>query len=159
MIVRVREWYEGRTRREQLLLLSMIAIAAPVLAWLLVVQPLDRAYEAALQEQLEALDRHGRVKMLADLGRAKPAASAPAEPDVDLQLVVTQSAGQAGLALQSATPAGADRIEVAVEGSPATGIVRWLGDLEAVGVRVEELRMTPQPGGTANMSARLARLG
>lgn len=156
MIVRVREFYSSRSTREQRLLLLMLGVALALLGWLLVVQPLGRAYDEALQAQLEAVDRHGRVAALAEA-----ATSAPARPrtdgDVDLQLAVTEAAGQAGLALQSATPAGGDSIDVTTEGAPAPVIGQWLRDFEARGIRVEQMRMIPQGGGLVTLSARLSR--
>lgn len=157
MIVRVREWYAVRSVREQRLLMAMAAIALPLLAWLLIVQPLGRAYDEALEEQLEAVDRHGRVLALVEAasrtGPARPVSAATG----DLQLHLTESASQAGIALQSATPVDSDTIDVAIEASTAPSIGRWLRDLEARGIAVQELRMTPQANGMASLTARLAR--
>lgn len=157
MIIAVREWYGGRTRREQLLLLAMVAIAVPVLVWLLIVMPVTSAYREALQDQLEAVDRHGRVLALADAAKAKPAKGPSPDAGTDMQLLLTEAAGQAGIALQQATPDGPDAASVAAAGVRAPAVAQWLRELDARGITVSELRMTPQGDGSVSLSARLVR--
>ncbi len=154
----VRDWYVARTQREQRLILLMLAIALPVLVWLLVVLPLNRAYDDAVQDHLAALDRHGRVLALSDAAKSLPANPVKASK-ADLQLIVTQAAGQAGIALQGTTPNGSNAIDVSVAGSRATVLAQWLAQFEAQGISVQQMTMTPQPDGTVSMSARLARRG
>jgi general secretion pathway protein M len=154
----VRDWFRSRTTREQQLILLMLAIAVPMLAWLLVVRPLDAAYNAALDEHLVAIDRHGRVLALAEAAKSKP--SRPLEADkTDLQLVVMEAAAQAGITIESANPSGANAVDVAVAGGRATALGQWLAQFEARGIAVQQMSMTPLPDGTVNMSARLARRG
>ena len=157
MILAVREWYGGRTRREQLLLLAMAAVAVPVLLWLIIVMPVTAAYRDALQDQLEAVDRRGRVLALADAAKARPARGRSPDAGTDMQLLITEAAGQAGIALQQATPDGQDSATVAAGGVRAPAVAQWLRELDARGIRVGELRMTPQGDGTVSISARLAR--
>ena len=71
MIVAVREWYVSRSERERRLILIMLAIAVPLLAWLIVVLPLSQARESALERHVEAIDRNGRVRALADPDRGR----------------------------------------------------------------------------------------
>lgn len=157
MILAVREWYGGRTRREQLLLLVMVAIAVPLLLWLLVVMPVTAAYRDSLQDQLEAVDRHGRVLALADAAKASPARAPSPDAGTDMQLLLTEAAGNAGIALQQATPDGPDAATVGAAGVRAPAVAQWLRELDARGIAVSELRMTPQGDGTVSVSARLAR--
>jgi len=157
MIVAVREWYGGRTRREQLLLLAMVAVAVPVLLWLLVVGPVTSAYRDSLNEQLEAVDRHGRVLALAEAAKARPARGRAPDAGADIQLLLTEAAAQAGIALQQATPDGQDSANVAASGVRAPAVAQWLRELDARGIAVGELRMTPQADGTVSISARLVR--
>ena len=154
----VRDWYLSRTQREQRLILLMLAIALPMLAWLLVVRPLDAAYDDAVQDHLEAVSRHGRVLALADAAKSAPARRTRAS-NADLQLVVTESASQAGIALQGTNPGGPNVIDVSVAGGRAPALAQWLAQFEAQGISVQQMTMTPLPDGTVNMSARLARAG
>lgn len=159
MIVRVREWYAGRSTREQRLLLVMLAIAMPLLVWLAVVQPLGEAYDEALREQLEAVDRHGRVLALADSAKTRQSVDSRSPAAVDLQLLVTESASQAGIALQAVNPSGTDSVDVTIEGASAIAVAQWLRGLEARAIAADELRMTPRPDGTVGTSVRLVRAG
>ena len=152
----VRDWFLARSPREQRLILVMVAIALPILAWLLVARPLSAAYDDALNDHLAAIDRRGRVLALAEAAKAKPARRIEASK-ADLQLVVTQAASQAGITLQGANPSGQNAIDVTVAGGPATALAQWLAQFEAQGIAVQQMTMTPLPDGTVNMSARLAK--
>lgn len=157
MIARLHEWYGGRSRREQLLLLLMLAMAVPLLAWLLVVRPIDGAYDRSLEEYLEAVDRHGRVLALADAAKAKPAVAPTMQSNAELELVVTEAASRAGIVLEGVTPSAPNTVEISATGAKATAAAQWLGNFNARGIRVQEMRMTPLPDGNVNLSARLAR--
>ena len=156
MTADIRDWFVARSKREQGLIVLMLAIALPLLAWLLVVRPLSAAYDDALQDHLAAVDRHGRVLALAETARSAP--SRPVEASkADLQLVVTEAASQAGITLQGATAKGANSVDVTVAGARATVLGQWLAQFEARGITVEQMTMTALPDGTVNMFARLAR--
>lgn len=157
MIARLHEWYGGRSRREQLLLLLMLAIAIPLLAWLLIVRPIGGAYDRALEEHLEAVDRHGRVLALADAAKSKPAVAPGNQSNADLELIVTEAASQAGIVLEGATLSAPNVIDVSVTGAKATAATQWLRDFEARGIRAQEMRMTPLPDGNVNLFARMVR--
>ena len=154
----LRDWFLGRTQREQWLVLLMLAIASPLLAWILVVRPLGAAYDAALDDHLAAIDRRGRVLALAEAAKTAPARRVEGNR-ADLQLIVTQAAAQAGITLQGANPNGANAVDVAASGGRATALGQWLAQFEAQGIAVQQMTMMPQPDGTVNMSARLARRG
>ena len=154
MIARASEWYLTRSERERRLILLMLAIAVPLLAWLLVVRPLERSYERALDEHLAAVDRNGRVRALA----AAPRTAGPGVAiEGDLGLIVAESAAQAGLSADSSA-SGPDAVTVTIASARAPAAVQWLRDFELRGLRVEDLRMTPGADGTVSLSARLARV-
>lgn len=157
MIVTVREWYVSRSVRERRLILLMLALALPLLAWLLVVLPLSKAYNSALERHLEAVDRNGRVRALADPSRTARPAVARALAGPDLPLVVADAAAQAGLTLDSNSAAGPDAVTVTIAQARPTAAVQWLRDFELRGIRVEDLRMTPGTDGTVSVTARLVR--
>jgi general secretion pathway protein M len=157
MIARLTEWFDERTPRERRLVLLMLAIAIPVLVWLLIVRPMAQAYDDALEQHLEAVDRNGRVRMLADAAKATPRAVRAAPSAADLGLVVAEAAGQAGLALEGNNPAGANAVAITVGQAPARTAVQWLNDLETRGLTVEEWKMTPSGPGTISLSARVTK--
>lgn len=156
MIVAVRDWFLARSQRERYLVLAMLAIAAPLFAWLLIVRPVTAAYQDALRHHVEAIDRHGRVLELADALKRNPGRGAPTVSG-DLALLVTEAATQAGIALQSATPSGTDAVDVSVTGGAAIGLSQWFRETDARGLSVDQLRMTPLPDGSVSMTARITR--
>ena len=156
MTASIRGWFLARTKREQRLIMLMLALTLPLLAWLLVIRPVSAAYDDALQDHLAAVDWHARVLALAEAARSAPARPIEASK-AELQLVVTEAARQAGITLQAATASGANTVDVTVAGGRATALGQWLAQFEARGITVRQMTMTPQPNGTVNMSARLAR--
>jgi len=159
MIVAVREYYASRSVRERRLLLAMSAIALPLLLYLAVIMPLGRAYDTALEEQLEAVDRNGRVRAMVSVARSGgPRVPAPAD-GADIALVVTEAATQLGLTVDSNSPAGPNAVTIGISQARAGAAVGLLRDFESRGIRVEDLRMTPSGDGTVSMTARLARTG
>ena len=156
MIVAIREYYGARTQREQRLILLMLAIAVPLLAALLIVLPLSRAYDHALDRHLEAVDRNGRVRQLAELAKKRPVV-APAATGADLSLIVAESASRAGITLDSNAAAGGNAVAVTIGAAPAALAVQWLREFETRGVVVEDLRLTPAANGNVAVSTRLRR--
>lgn len=157
MIVTIREWYGSRSARERRLIGLMLAVAAPLLAWLLVVQPLSDAYDKALERHLQAIDRNGRVRALADPSRAARPAVVSTEVGADLSLVVAEAATQAGLTLDGNAASGPDSVTIAIAQARPAAAVQWLRDFELRGILVEDLRMTPGADGTVSVNARLVR--
>jgi general secretion pathway protein M len=154
MIGELRQWFAERSRREQLMLMILAAFALPILAWLLIIRPISSAYDTALTEHLEAIDRHGRVLALAE-GPAP--SSRPRAGGGDLQLLVTESAAAAGLALQRAEPSGPDAIDISMAGGRAPGYAQWLQSLEGQGLRIGQVSMAPAPDGSVTLTARILR--
>lgn len=151
-------WYRGRSEREQRLLLLMLVIAVPLLLWLLVYRPVTGALDAAWDRHRDAVERHGQV--LAAVDAAKAARQPIAAPVAgEIAALAGESAGRAGLTLSSAAAQGSDRASVSIAGGEPRAMLAWLGQLEAQGVAVEDLRMTPAPDGSVSLTAVLARRG
>lgn len=153
MILVIRQWYSTRSERERRLILAMLAIALPLLAWLLFVLPLSRAYDEALERHLAAVDRNGRVRSLAGAS-ATPGRGAP---EGDLALVITDNAGQAGLTLDSSAPAGPDAVAVTVAQASPIAVSQWLSGIEGQGLRLDDLRLVPAGPGGVSLSVRISR--
>lgn len=139
MIVTVRTWYGERSLRERRMLLAMAAIGLPLLLWLALILPVERAYRSALERQLEAVDRHARIASLAERTKAKRATVPP--PRADLPLYLADSARQSGLtAVPSGAPvAGAASVTIAA--ADASAALAWLSGLEARGYAVSDVRI------------------
>jgi general secretion pathway protein M len=158
MIVSIRSWYLERSVRERWLIALMAAIAVPLLAWLLILAPLNAAYDNALERHLEAVDRNGRVRALANARQAATPVVVAAPGGADLALIVAEAATQAGLSLESTNPAGPDAVTISIARARPAAAVQWLREFELRGIRVEDLRMTPGTDGTVAVNARLARV-
>lgn len=156
MIIQIRERFLARPERERRLILLMVAIAIPIFVWLLVVQPLGRAYDNALQRHLEAIDRNGRVRSLAEAGRM-PANPVAATGGVELGLVVAESASRAGLVLDSNSASSTNSVAIAIASAQPIAAMLWLRDFELQGIKIEDLSMTPAGEGAVSLTAQLVR--
>lgn len=150
MIAHFREWYGARSQREQRLLRLMAAIAIPLLVWLLLVRPLNAAYDDALQRHFQAVDRNGRVKALA--GRASSDANASAAAP-DLPLFLGNSARQRGIAAEGRVGPAPGSAVISIASSPAPTALEWLRGLEADGYRLSDVRIIPTGGGSVAVTA------
>lgn len=154
MIVRLRHWYLARTARERRLVQVMAAIAIPLLVWLLLVRPLGNLYQDALQQQLEAVDRNGRVKALAERAGDGPATVPAAVPD--LALFVIDSARQRGISAEARAGTAPGSAAVSIASAPAPIALDWLRGLESQGYVLSDVRVTPAGSGAVAISATLA---
>jgi len=154
VIVEIRQWYAARTLRERLLLQLMAAIAIPLLLWLLLVRPLSNAYDDALRRQLEAADRNGRVKLLAERGAMGEARVPGAVPD--LGLFLTDSARQRGITAEAQAGSAPGSAVISIASSTAPMALEWLRSLEEQGYRVSDVRIAPTGPGAVSATATIS---
>jgi len=151
VIVRFREWYGARSLREQRLLQLMAAIAVPLLVWLLLAVPLGRAYDDALQRHLQAVDRNGRVKALAERASGRASNAPAAVPD--LALFLADGARQRGIAAVGRSGPATGSAVIGIASISAPTALEWLRGLEADGYRVSDVRIAPTGGGAVAVTA------
>lgn len=152
----VAAWLAARSVRERWLLALMLAIAVPLLAVLLVYRPLTNRLEDARQRHVAAVQQHGQV--LAQLEQLKAGAvTGRGQSTAPLAIRVTDSAARAGIRLSSNEPRGTDRVVISVAPSPPTTGLRWLRELEASGVRIQDLSIDLQGPGLVTINAVLAQ--
>ena len=156
MIVVTREWFMGRAERERWLLAAMLAIALPLLLYLLIYAPMSRALEAAKDRHVAAVEQNGRVKAQLLQLREGAATTTSAPPIGDLALLVGESAGRSGIALAT-TEARGTGVAVSLSATSTTAAFRWLRELEAQGAVVTDLKVTPVPGGSFAVTAQFSR--
>ena len=142
MIETAKIWWRGRTTREQRLLLAMFALLALVLAWLLVVRPLNDALS-------RAKERHGAAVVALAEARARAAAigeaqnSRPAVLSAPLDATIGQSATDAGFQIANLQREGAGRATLRVASARPQAFFAWVGQMESGrGLIVERLRAT-----------------
>ena len=137
-----KRWWQGRTLREQRLLLAMFGLLALVLAWLLVVRPLGDALS-------NARERHGAAVVAVAEARAKADAIArlqgvaPARLAVPLDSLLSQSATEAGFPITRVEREGLNRATLVVESVRPQAFFGWVGRMESAnGLIVERLSAT-----------------
>lgn len=134
-------WWKTRTLREQRLLLAMAGIAAVVLAWLLVVRPLGDALSAAKERHSAA------VVALADV-RAQVAAieqasgTAPANLGAPVDVVISQSATEAGFPATRIERNGTNQATLSVAAVRPQAFFGWVAQMEGRGLVVARLTAT-----------------
>ena len=149
MMRRLRFWWTLRTLREQRMLLAMIAAIAIVLAWLLVVRPLDNALA-------DARARHARAVI--DLAQAQAQAeqiaylekTVPLAGRAPIATLVHDRAAEAGFATARVTPQGRT-VAIAIEAARAPALFGWIAGLERRDGLVVD-RLTARTNGDATIA-------
>ncbi|UUR08369.1 type II secretion system protein GspM [Sphingomonas glaciei] len=153
-------WYMARTVRERWLIGIMLAVAIPLLCFLLIYRPLTAAIERAEERHSVAVRNHALVlARLAQLDTVqRPAVALPAG-SAPLSLRVTEAAALAGVSLSANEPRGNSSALITLAPSAPTAALRWLRQLEQQGIVVRELTITPQQGGQVVVTATLTQAG
>ena len=129
----------------------MAAILIPLLVWLLLVRPFSTAYDDALQRNLQAVDRNGRVKALAERASGVEANVPAAVPD--LPLFLSDSARQRGIIAEGRAASAPGSAVISIASSSTQAALEWLRGLEADGYRVNDVRVVPTGGGSVAVTA------
>lgn len=155
MIVRLRNWFLARSRREQWL----VGIAGGLTAWVVlvfgIILPALSAIDAAKLELDEAVQRRGRIEATVEsASRQKPAAQAS---NADIGLVVTQSAAEQGFDIIKSASGGPGQIAFRIDQARAPALLAWLSSLEAQGVGVRSISLRGSASGSLTVDAQLQR--
>ena len=147
----LKNWFARLSLREKRLVLLMFAVALPVLLWLAVWRPLSAEYDEALEDYRLALDRNGRIAAMT----GNPAGEIPPAPVIDgaLSEWLLTHAAEHELVLARTEDVSSDRAEVAMGAASPAEAARWLTALEAEGLRIEALELTPTANGGIDMIA------
>lgn len=137
---RIRELWNARSRREQVMLLVLAAVLTGMIGWLATWGLLDWREDARGRAQRAASD-HALV--LAGAAMAAPAQAGT--PPGGLEALVRQSAASQGLEPLTATQDGALAVSFETAASPA--LFGWLAHLESQGVRVRSFTALKTPEG------------
>lgn len=138
----LRSWWRTRTPREQGLVLAMLALAAVVLVWLLVVRPLGDALS-------DARARHGAAVVALAEARAQAAAIGtieraprPALP-APIEQLIGSAAAEAGFPASRIEREGEHQATLAVDAVRPEAFFGWVRRMESEsGLIVERLRAT-----------------
>jgi general secretion pathway protein M len=148
----LRLWVAGRSRREQRLLLVMLALLGVTIVWGLILRPLGDGLSSARERHAAAVVRLGETAATVDALRAATR-SAPPPLTGTLADAVRARADEAGLPLGSVEPDGADGLHVAIPSARGAALVAWLARLERAGIVVAGATLTDN--GDRTVAARL----
>ncbi len=153
------QWWQGLEPRERRLLAAGAVVAAAMLGWAWVWQPLA-AGRAALRAQI-AEQRALRVWLEA-LPRAIPVnVPAAAAGTSSLLRVVDETLRAAGMAasIERIDPEGTERVRVWLRAAPFDSLVGWLEQLVlTAGLEIEEAEISREQNATGQVTARLTFL-
>ncbi|MEN3972668.1 type II secretion system protein GspM [Sphingomicrobium sp. XHP0235] len=152
----VRDWVRGRTRREQILLGVMALLAVPIIVWFLIIAPAIGWHDEARNDYVEASDRYGRVKALAEQ-MAGETGGTTARIEGPLDQFVAASADQAGFALTANVAQGPERANISIAQARSAAALAWFDQLRAAGIRIEALQMTDNGEGGVALELTLAK--
>ncbi|HEX6376532.1 MAG TPA: type II secretion system protein GspM [Allosphingosinicella sp.] len=158
MTARFKALWLARSPRERWLLGAMFALAALVLVWLLILQPLGDMLS-------NARERH--AQSLAALAEARSQAAAiaaleqggPATISGPIDRAVAAAAGEAGFQLSRLQPEGPGRVSLAMGAARPQALFGWIARLEAQGYVIERVNATSNPDRTLSAQVVLRTRG
>jgi general secretion pathway protein M len=145
MIERMREKWAAFSLREKWLVGIMAALFAVVFLWLGVIRPVAGGLEGARDDHAAAVERYAAIRSRVDQIERASGERAP-DLGAPLDVVVSQSAGEAGFTLDRNDPQGNGRVGIAISQARPVAFLGWLAQLEAMGIEVETLNARPVPG-------------
>lgn len=152
----LRHWFGTLSLRERIMIWIAGSLATIVIVIFGIALPLWGAIDAKQQEYVAALERRARVE-----ARISNITDAPApvstDSSVSLQLLISQSAAEAGFALDRANPAADDSVDIAMANARPKALMAWLNEWEAKGIITQELDMKAGSDGTVSVTALLQR--
>jgi len=148
MIARLKTWFDGRSKREQWMILAMLALLGVTIVWG-IIRPIDEALSSARRRNADAAIRLAQTRAQVDAVKALRRAR-PEPPGGMLDATVRESASAAGFSLDSVAVEGA-RLRVHLNSARGGALLAWLGGLEEQGVIVDQLSVTD--AGNRNVAA------
>lgn len=154
---RAHGWWDGRTVRERRLLMVMATLVAAVLAWLVVVRPVQAWQTDAAYRRVEAEATLAEVR--SGLRIVAPSSAPAAASTEGLEPLVRRTAEAAGLAVVTTMAAGGG-LGIQMSQTPGRETFAWLAALEADhGIKVCSLGVMENTDATLNIDGALGRGG
>lgn len=155
---RLKRWWLSRTPRERTLLSAMSVLLALVLAWLLLVRPLNAGLADARARHELAVLRLAEVRAQAAAIRRIETRRPPpmAEP---LDGLISRSATEAGFQPSGIAVEAPGRAAFSIQAVRPQAFFGWLGRIEAQGLVVDSLSAMPNPDQTLAVRVTLRARG
>jgi general secretion pathway protein M len=157
LLARAHGWWDGRTVRERRMLMVMAVLVAAVLAWLLVVRPVQAWQAGAADRRVEAEQTLAEVRSgLRVIAPSSPPGPASTE---GLEPLVRRTAEAAGLTVVT-TMAPGGGLGIQMSQAPGRETFAWLAALEADhGIKVCSLGVMENADATLNIDGALGQGG
>lgn len=156
---RALSWWSLRTTREKRLLLVMAGLALVLLAWLLVVRPLDNALAAAKARHDRAVIAFAEIEariVAIEALRAAPQARVEGR----VAELVGAEAARVGFIANQAQPIGSDSVRMIIPAARPQAFFAWVADLESrLGLEVVALTARPNADQTLSVDVTFRRRG
>jgi len=157
LLARAHGWWDGRTVRERRLLAVMAVLVAAVLAWLLIVRPVQAWQTGAADRRFEAEQTLAEIR--AGLRIVAPPSAAAAASTEGLEPLVRRTAEAAGLTVAT-TMAPGGGLGIQMSQAPGRETFAWLAALEADhGFKVCSLGVMENADATLNIDGALGQGG
>lgn len=147
----LRQWFDDRTARERALLGVCAMLVVGTLLWLLVYRPVHAWREQAADARRAAVIREAVV-----LSAIAEMAKTPAAFEGDLEVLVTQTAQQAGVSPVLGMSENGD-LGFRLDSTSVQPAMRWLAALEQAGVRVTSLSVVENADATVTVEGAVSR--
>jgi general secretion pathway protein M len=145
-----RVWWDGRTAREHVMLGVLGGVLALVLAWFLILAPL-LAWKAGAADRLDtAVQTHALASAAAGIDPSGAVARIPA----DIEALLTNSAADAGVAVQVTAEGGG--VSFAVESAETARLFGWVAALERAGLTIASLSVLENADATLQAQGTVA---
>jgi len=157
MIDRFNTWWETRTVRERRLFGVAGALAALVLAWLLIIRPIDLLRESTKARHDSAVIALGRVE--SRLTEIENFAANPSTPvQGRISDIVMAEAVRVGFSTAQAEPIGTNGARVIIGAARPQTFFAWVVDLESrLGLDVDALMARPNADETLSVDVTFRR--
>ena len=158
MSARLKALWLARTPRERWLLGVMLALAALVLVWFLVIRPLGDMLSAARERHGEAVEALAETRSrAAEIAVLERGGAAMIEGAIDQS--VAAAASEAGFQLSALQAQGPGRVSFALGAARPQALFGWISGLEGQGYVVERLSASSNPDRTLSAQVVLRARG
>jgi general secretion pathway protein M len=156
MMSSLKSWFIALSSREKIMVAAAGVLAACVIGVYAITLPLLGAIQSKQLEYNAALERKAAIisQVQSASGAKTNVRSLPSGP---VQQLISQSAIEAGFAIDRADAKGADRVEFVMAKAKPNALMTWLNDWEEQGLLVERLDIKAGIDGTVAVTATLAR--
>lgn len=143
----IRNWFQALSRREKTLVGILAILLALTFVFYALVKPFVSALDQAEKRYEQSVSRQISIEQKVALLNA-PAKErkfyAASAPDV----LVSQSAGEAGFAVSRIDPQTNGRVNIVISSAKSTALFGWLAKLETRGMVAETLSVQSNESGT-----------